>query len=82
MSGLAQLVSDIKEPESLKYVEESLEQRGDPLQLLEEAKHGISVVGQKFARGECFIPDLVFSGEILKGLVKVLEPHLKKEEEW
>lgn len=81
MSGLAELLSDLKEPESLKYVEDALEQGGDPLQLLEEAKHGMTVVGQKFAAGEYFIPDLVFSGEILKGIVKMLEPHLKNEEE-
>jgi 5-methyltetrahydrofolate--homocysteine methyltransferase len=82
MSGeLAKLLSDLKEPEALEFVENSLEQGGDPLQLLEEAKQGMTVVGKKFAAGEYFIPDLVFSGEILKGIVKMLEPHLKKEDE-
>ena len=49
--------------------------------LMGEAKEGMSIVGQRFASEKYFIPDLVFSGEILKGVVNILEPHLKKGEE-
>jgi 5-methyltetrahydrofolate--homocysteine methyltransferase len=35
-------------------------------------------VGQRYARAEYFIPDLIFSGEIMKGVVRLLEPQLKK----
>jgi methanogenic corrinoid protein MtbC1 len=38
-------------------------------------------VGRRFASQEYFIPDLVFSGEILNGIVQKLEPHLNKAEE-
>jgi 5-methyltetrahydrofolate--homocysteine methyltransferase len=41
----------------------------------------MNIVGQRFADDYYFIPDLVFSGEILKGIVKRLEPHLKKADE-
>jgi methanogenic corrinoid protein MtbC1 len=80
MSGeLVKLVSELKEPEALEFVEEALEGGSDPMQLLEEAKEGMNIVGQKFAREEYFIPQLVFSGEILKAIVKMLEPHLAKD---
>jgi methanogenic corrinoid protein MtbC1 len=82
MAGeLAKLLSDLKEPEALEFVEKALEKGVDPAQLLGEAKDGMNVVGQRFGSGEYFIPDLVFSGEILRGIVKRIEPHLKKEEE-
>ena len=82
MSGeLAKLLSDLQEPEALAFVEKALGDGVDPVKLLGQAKEGMTVVGQKFADGTYFIPDLVFSGEILKGVVKLLEPHLKKEEE-
>ncbi len=81
MSGeLAKLVSDLKEPEALAFVEKGLADGVDPMELLEDAKEGMNIVGEKFASGEFFIPDLIFSGEILKGVVKLLEPHLKSEE--
>jgi methanogenic corrinoid protein MtbC1 len=82
MSGkLVKLLSDLKEQEALEYVEKALGKGTDPMALLEETKEGMNIVGEKFSSGEYFIPDLVFSGEILKGLVKILEPHLKKGEE-
>jgi len=82
MSGkLANLLSDLKEPEALQFVEKALADGGDPAALLEDAREGMAVVGQRFAKEEYFIPDLIFSGEILKGIVKMLEPHLKKGKE-
>ena len=82
MSGeLAKLLSDLKEPEALEFVEKALGEGVDPEVLLGEAKKGMNIVGQRFAGEEYFIPDLIFSGEILKGIVKMLEPHLKKGEE-
>ena len=39
----------------------------DPAALLGEAHEGMAIVGQRFAKEEYFIPDLIFSGEILKG---------------
>jgi len=79
MSGdLMKLLSDLKEPEALQFVEKALSEGVDPAALLEEAREGMTVVGQRFAKQEYFIPDLIFSGEILKDIVKRLEPHLKK----
>jgi 5-methyltetrahydrofolate--homocysteine methyltransferase len=82
MSGeLAKLLSDLKEPEALQFVEKALAKGVDPATLLEEAREGMTLVGERFARQEYFIPDLIFSGEILKGIVKMLEPRLKKGKE-
>jgi len=82
MAGkLVELLSDLKEPEALAFVEKSLEEGVDPMDLLGQAKEAMNIVGQRFATEEYFIPDLVFSGEILKGIVNMLEPHLKKDEE-
>jgi trimethylamine corrinoid protein len=82
MSGkLMKLLSDLKEPEALQFVEKALAEGVDPAALLEEAREGMVIVGQRFAKEEYFIPDLIFSGEILKGIVRMLEPHLKKGKE-
>ena len=82
MSGkLVKLLSDLKEPEALQFVEKALAEGVDPAALLGESREGMAIVGQRFAKEEYFIPDLIFSGEILKGIVKMLEPHLKKGKE-
>ena len=82
MSGeLVRFISDLQEGEALRFVEESLAKGVDPKQLLDEAKEGMNIVGRRFSEGTYFIPDLMFSGEILKGVVKILQPHLKKGKE-
>jgi 5-methyltetrahydrofolate--homocysteine methyltransferase len=78
MAGkLGKLLSDLKEPEALAYVDEALGKGTAAEELLGEAQEGMNVVGERFAKGEYFIPDLVFSGEILKGVVQKIEPKLK-----
>ena len=81
MAGkLATLLSDLKEQEALQFLEKTLAEGGDPVALLGEAREGMHIVGERFATEEYFLPDLVFSGEILKGIVKMLEPHVKGKE--
>lgn len=76
---LVQLLSDLKESEALSYVQEALDKGTAPAVLLDEAKEGMAIVGERFSKGEYFIPDLIYSGEILKGIVALLEPKLKGE---
>lgn len=81
MSGeLVRLLSDLKEPEALAFVEKALGEGVNPVDLLGDAKEGMNIVGRRFSDGNYFIPDLIFSGEILKRIVQMLEPHLKKGE--
>jgi 5-methyltetrahydrofolate--homocysteine methyltransferase len=81
LGELVKLLSDLKEPEALAFVQKALGEGADPMDLLRQAKEAMNIVGQRFASDEYFIPDLVFSGEILKGIVNLLDPHLKKDKE-
>jgi len=82
MSGeLVKLLSDLKEPESLAFVEKALAEGADPMDLLGQAREAMNIVGQRFASSEYFIPDLVYSGVILKSIVEMLEPHITKGQE-
>jgi 5-methyltetrahydrofolate--homocysteine methyltransferase len=81
MAGeLVKLLSDLKEPEALAFVEKALGEGVNPMDLLGETKEAMNIVGQRFASDEYFIPDLVFSGVILKRIVQMLEPHIKKDQ--
>jgi corrinoid protein of di/trimethylamine methyltransferase len=49
----------------------------EPLDAIEEGfKPGMDTVGEAFACGEAFIPDLMMSGEALKAAIAALEPEL------
>jgi corrinoid protein of di/trimethylamine methyltransferase len=54
----------------------------DPLSAIEQGfKPGMDVVGEGFAKGELFIPDLMMSGEAMKAAVATLEPELMKRKQ-
>jgi trimethylamine corrinoid protein len=78
-SELATLLADLKEKESADMVKQKLEQGVDPLSILTDAREGMKIVGERFGNGEYFIPDLIYSGEILKDIAKQVEPHIKQK---
>lgn len=73
---LVNLLADLKEKESLNNVENRLKAGEDPLKILNEAQRGMETVGERFASGEYFIPDLIYSGEILKQISAMVKPHI------
>jgi trimethylamine corrinoid protein len=73
---LVNLLADLKEKESLNNVQDRLKAGEDPLKILNEAQHGMEIVGQRFAVGEYFIPDLIYSGEILKQISAIVKPRI------
>lgn len=75
---LVKTLADLKEQEAIKIVEDRLNAKEDPLRILEDARKGMEIVGKRFATGEYFIPDLVYSGEILKSVTEMVKPKLSK----
>jgi methanogenic corrinoid protein MtbC1 len=78
MSGdLVNLLADLKEEEVLKLTKKRLEAKEDPMKILEDGRKGMAVIGNRFAGGEYFLPELVFSGELLKEITELVKPYLK-----
>jgi methanogenic corrinoid protein MtbC1 len=75
---LVKTLADLKEQEAIKIVEDRLNAKEDPLKILEDARKGMEIVGKRFASSEYFIPDLVYSGEILKSVTEMVKPKLTK----
>ena len=75
---LVKTLADLKEQEAIKIVEDRLNAKEEPLKILEDARKGMEIVGKRFASSEYFIPDLVYSGEILKSVTEMVKPKLSK----
>ncbi|OGO01916.1 MAG: hypothetical protein A2Y90_06020 [Chloroflexi bacterium RBG_13_52_12] len=73
---LAKALADLKEDEVLAIVQEKLNAGADPLGILADAGRGMETVGTRFSKSEYFIPDLVYSGEILKKVNEMVKPKL------
>jgi methanogenic corrinoid protein MtbC1 len=70
------LLADLKEEEVLKLTKERLDSGENPMNILDDSREGMGVVGKRFADGEYFLPELVFSGELLKQITEMVKPHL------
>jgi 5-methyltetrahydrofolate--homocysteine methyltransferase len=79
MADLVNLLADLKEQEALKVVKDRLGKGEDAMKILNDARAGMEIVGKRFASSQYFIPDLVYSGEILKAISEVVKPKLTKE---
>jgi len=80
-ANLVNALADLKEEEALKIVKDRLNAGEEPLKILEDARKGLEIVGKRFADSEYFIPDLVYSGEILKEVTELVKPKLTKAAE-
>jgi methanogenic corrinoid protein MtbC1 len=79
MSGdLVNLIADLKESEVLELVKQRLEAKEDPMKILDDSREAMAIVGKRFADGEYFLPELVFSGELLKQISELVKPYLTK----
>ncbi len=73
---LVTLLADLQEQESIDAAQKRLDDGDEPMGILGDARKGMETVGQRFAAGEYFIPDLVYSGEILRQITDMVKPHI------
>ncbi len=79
MAGdLVKTLADLKEKEVLGIAQDRLNAGDDPMSILDDARRAMETVGKRFADGQYFIPDLVYSGEILKSINELVKPKLTK----
>lgn len=74
--NLVILLSDLKEEEALGLAQLRLDRGDDPIAILDDARKGLEIVGARFEEGTYFIPDLIYSGEILQEISAIVKPKL------
>ena len=77
-STLINFMADMKEEETLALVKELLKDGANPLEILDDARSAMELVGKRFEAGEYFIPDLMMAGEILKGISDIVKPLIEQ----
>lgn len=73
---LTDAVVDLREDDAVRVTERLLDEGTDPAAVLEAARNAMDVIGDRFACGEAFIPELVMAGEIMHAVSEQLKPRL------
>lgn len=81
MEEIAAALRNLDEERVLSLVDEALQQGADPVKIVEACNRGMTEVGDLFASGTYFISQLLFSAEILKGVMKRIDPLLERSED-
>ena len=72
-------MADMMEDEALATVNKLLKEGADPIDILDDARRAMEVVGKRFETGEYSIPYLMMAGEILREISEIVKPMLEKE---
>ena len=75
---LVNILADLKEKEALNLVQERLNAGDDPMDILNEARKAMEIVGKRYDECTYFIPDLVYSGKILEAITEMVKVKITK----
>jgi len=76
---LVRAITEMQEEEALKIAHNLLDGGVDPLDILDDCRAAMEVIGKRFECGEAFIPELMLAGEMLTQISEVIKPHIQQE---
>jgi corrinoid protein of di/trimethylamine methyltransferase len=80
--AMSQSVIDGEPEQAEELAEKAVSLDLNPLEVIDQGyTHGMNVLGDRFARGEVFLPHLVMGGEAMKAAIAVLEPELAQRQQ-
>jgi len=81
LQEISQSISDLQGIDQIKkLVEKALKQKLTVTEIVERGlKRGLDEVGARYEKGEYFLSELLYAGEIMTSLFDVLKPHMKQD---
>ena len=76
---LVKAMSEINEEEAIRLVNEAIEKGVDPLSILEDCQEAMNIVGERYEKGEYYLPELMMSGEILQTISDIVKPVMQTD---
>ncbi len=76
---LIKAITEMREEDVLKITNQMLDNGVAPLQVLEDCRIAMEVIGKRFEAGESFIPELILAGEMLNQVSALIKPRMEKE---
>ena len=76
--NLVNWLADMNEDDAFALAKKMLLEEGaNPLRVLELCRNAMDIVGQRFEKGEYFLPELVLAGEMLENIGAIAKPLIK-----
>ena len=75
---LVNAIADMKEEEALAIVKQMVEDGSEPKAILDAAREAMDIVGQRYEKGDYFLPELMLAGEMMVQITEMIRPELAK----
>lgn len=79
-NSLAEALAGCREDEVKSLIREKIDRGVSVAEIVAECNRGMSELGERFAAGQCFIPELMFGGMVMKNVMAELAPLLGADE--
>jgi 5-methyltetrahydrofolate--homocysteine methyltransferase len=77
LTSLQEAMIDLDESKAMDLARQALSNKIEPYEITNTLSGGLKIIGDQFAVGTCFIPELIKSGKIFEKIVALLEPESK-----
>ena len=71
----------MKDWEAVEIARNMLDGGEEPMKIMEACKEAMGIVGERFEKGEFFLPELMMAGEMLKQISEFVKPKLQADGE-
>jgi methanogenic corrinoid protein MtbC1 len=78
---LIDAIVEMREEDALNMTDEMIEQGEDPFAILDACRKAMDIIGKRFEAGDCFVPELILAGEMMKAITAKLKPVMAEEAE-
>src|SRR5512136_1685002 len=73
---LVDTIVDMREDDAVALAQKLLDSGAEPLGLLDDCREALGIIGNRFAAGECFVPELILAGEMLRQIGAMVKPKI------
>lgn len=76
MNALVEAITEMREDDAIRLAREELKSGTPPVEILDHCREAMALIGQRFEEGDCFVPELILAGEILRQISDVVKPQI------
>ena len=69
-------ITEMREADALKLTRDLLDKGTDPISVLDDCRSAMTIIGDRFEAGDCFIPELILAGEMLSQIAAIVKPRI------
>lgn len=80
MQDLIKAIADMMEDDAHALTQKYLDQGLGPGEILDAYKEALGIVGERFERGQYFLPELILAGEMMKAASELMKPLMAGEQ--